>query len=82
MFRIYAFFRQPKNLMEHSNVFTKPFKLDLVLGTVLLLIAIGTVAEFSEFQKAGLPRFLLKFARACEWAVSNVARQGSKSIRY
>ncbi|OXA54359.1 hypothetical protein Fcan01_11631 [Folsomia candida] len=45
---IYAFFQQPRNLMEHGNVFTKPFKLDLVIGTVLILIAIGAFAEFSK----------------------------------
>ncbi|OXA65097.1 hypothetical protein Fcan01_00670 [Folsomia candida] len=75
---IHAFFQQPRNLMEQKNVYTKPYKLDVAIGTALILISMGILAEFSQSHrniKPGLALLFFKVSRGFGWAVSTLSRQ-------
>lgn len=64
--------------MEQKNVYTKPYKLDVAIGTALILISMGILAEFSQSHrniKPGLALLFFKVSRGFGWAVSTLSRQ-------
>lgn len=64
--------------MEQNNVFQKPFQPQLAAVLLLLLFAMGILAEFSSLirQRVSISNLLMKTLNALEWVVATIAQQG------
>lgn len=79
LFRFYAFFKQPTNIMMKNNVFQKPFQPALVGRALLTLSAIGILAEFSTLVpicRISGSQLFWTFINGLGWVASTIAQQG------